>query len=503
MKVPHTYLSTGLKRSRRALRSRLRDLFAASRPWGRAPLACALALILFAGPLASCAPSGSSVPATEGAPSEAALPPAEEGEALLAVRRSLDDLEPYVPSSSWTPDVVSAGTMGEVLVDTELLNGVSVVCYREPGSEYTKYWAIRREDGSLLRFAAEDSAYAGGYSVEDFSDLPGRRGFAIRAPRGAAYDALDYYVFDGDGVPRLRADAAQPAFQPDLDGDGRADLIWFYHGGREGYCYLRWEGDLYQVDLTALVREAFPGWTGGPGPVFSSGGFFYGEEGTELAFLAEEDGALRFGLLCFRPGAVEVWAAPEGTEVDWQAENSGGRAGFLTFAGQTWAVLEEEEVPCLAAVLSGLSQEPAWTPFTDILGTDGYALDYRQPGSICRQYYDTSGAPLALSFGWDREEWPVDLDGDGVRELVCNVTSMADGVPSVLVYRRVGGEVWEAYPSGVPAEMQGRPRNGMDWTRYDPDTNTVTTSCQFLGEDERQEWTAALALDSLEFYPCA
>lgn len=260
------------------------------------------------------------------------------------------------------------------------------------------------------------------------------------------------------------------------------------------------------MDLTALVREAFPGWTGGPGPVFSSGGFFYGEEGTELAFLAEEGGALRFGLLRFRPGAVEVWTAPEGTEVDWQAENSGGRAGFLTFAGQTWAVLEEEEeeeVPCLAAVLSGLSQEPAWTPFTDILGTDGYALDYRQPGSICRQYYDTSGAPLALSFGWDREEWPVDLDGDGVRELVCNVTSMADGVPSVLVYRRVGGEIWEAYPSGLPAEMQDRPLNGPAWTRYDPDTNTVTTSCQFLGEEERQEWTAALALDSLDFYPCS
>lgn len=97
----------------------------------------------------------------------------------------------------------------------------------------------------------------------------------------------------------------------------------------------------------------------------------------------------------------------------------------------------------------------------------------------------------------------MDLDGDGVRELVCNVTSMADGVPSVLVYRRVGGEIWEAYPSGVPAEMQDRPRNGPAWTRYDPDTNTVTTSCQFLGEDERQEWTAALALDSLDFYPCS
>ena len=57
MKVPHTNLSTGLKRSRRALRSRLRDLFAAPRRWGKLPLACALALVLFSTPLAACGPA--------------------------------------------------------------------------------------------------------------------------------------------------------------------------------------------------------------------------------------------------------------------------------------------------------------------------------------------------------------------------------------------------------------------------------------------------------------
>ena len=152
----------------------------------------------------------------------------------MTVSFPLSDLEPYVPLSAWTPDTVPAEAMGEVLAEAELMDGRQVVCYWEPGSEYTKYWAVRQGD-ELLRFAVEDSAYAGGYSVEDFSFLLGRSGFVIEAPRGAAYTARDYYIFDENGVPRLLAGCAQPVYTSDLDGDGRSDLLWFGHGGREAY----------------------------------------------------------------------------------------------------------------------------------------------------------------------------------------------------------------------------------------------------------------------------
>ena len=97
----------------------------------------------------------------------------------------------------------------------------------------------------------------------------------------------------------------------------------------------------------------------------------------------------------------------------------------------------------------------------------------------------------------------MDLDGDGVRELVCSVTYMADGVPAVLVYRLVDGEIRQAEASAVPEDIyqNAPPPSGPAWTTYDPETNIVTTSLQFPGEEERRSWTATLTLEDLDFYP--
>lgn len=196
-------------------------------------------------------------------------------------------------------------------------------------------------------------------------------------------------------------------------------------------------------------------------------------------------------------------ALPAETAVDWQAETGQGRAGLLTAGEQTWVVIEDRDGPHLAEVLTGLT-EAALQPFTGILGADGYTLDYNQSSTgDYRIYYDAAGVPLALSFGFGRQDTPVDLDGDGIRELVCSVTYMADGVPAVLVYRLSEGEIWQAEASALPEDVyQDRPpANGPPWTSYDPETNTITTSLQFPGEEERQSWTTELDLDALEFYP--
>lgn len=422
----------------------------------------------------------------------------------MTVSFPLSALEPYVPASTWTPDTVPADAIGEVLAEAELIDGQQVVCYREPGSDTTKYWAVRQGD-ELLRFAVEDSAYTGGYSVGEFSSLLGQSGFVIEAPRGAAYTARDYYVFDKEGVPRLLADCAQPTYAPDLDGDGYPDPLWLYHGGREAYCYLVWEDAVYQVDLLDCVQKALPDWSGPDGwesPTFSTQGLFY-DEATGLAFLGVADGVTRFGYLRFYPGRVEVTALPAETQPDWHVENQESRAGFLTVGEQTWVLTEDEDGIHLAEVLYNLS-EATLQPFTDILGTDGYTLDYVQsPAGNYRSYYGVDGTPLALSFGWDRSDTLVDLDGDGVRELVCSVTYMADGVPAVLVYRLVDGEIRQAEASAVPVDIYQNdpPPSGLAWTTYDPETNTVTTSLQFPGEEERRSWTATLTLEELDFYP--
>lgn len=499
-RCPHTCFSTQFHTGKGLLRARLRDLYAPARAWGRAPLALVLFLTLAAGSLAACAQES---PPAETTPEPVQTGTAEDGG--LTVAFPLSDLEPYVPGSARTPDTVPADAMGAVLTEAELMDGQQVLCYWEPGSDTVKYWAVRQGD-ELLRFAVEESAYAGGYSVGEFSSLLGRNGFVITAPRGAAYTARDYYVFDEEGIPRLLADCAQPTYAPDLDGDGFPDPLWLYHGGREAYCYLAWEDALYRVDLLSCVQKALPDWRSPDGwetPTFSTQGLFCDAQGTGLAFLGEAEGVTRFGYLRFYPGRVEVTALPAETQPDWQAETGEGRAGLLTAGEQTWVVIEDRDGPHLAEVLTGLT-EAALQPFTGILGADGYTLDYNQSSAgDYRIYYDAAGVPLALSFGFGRQDTPVDLDGDGIRELVCSVTYMADGVPAVLVYRLSEGEIWQAEASALPEDVyQDRPpANGPPWTSYDPETNTVTTSLQFPGEEERQAWTTELDLDALEFYP--
>ena len=81
-------------------------------------------------------------------------------------------------------------------------------------------------------------------------------------------------------------------------------------------------------------------------------------------------------------------------------------------------------------------------PFTDILGYDGYIQteNTAAPWKM-RTYYAVNGGeifPIAESFGFgEARDYSVDLDGDGVKELVANVQFGGDGHEDVYVYRRV------------------------------------------------------------------
>lgn len=173
---------------------------------------------------------------------------------------SLAEALPYEPWVSLEPDIVPATSMGDILWDAPLPDGTEVVCYWEADSKYTKYWAIRQEDGRLLRFCQEESAYPDGYAAEPFTNVLGQQGFRIVAPRGAAYLAYDYYMMDEVGIPHLLAACANDVIETDINSDGETELLWFYHGGRDIYYIFRREGSLHEVCLSGLLDSQEPAW---------------------------------------------------------------------------------------------------------------------------------------------------------------------------------------------------------------------------------------------------
>ena len=183
--------------------------------------------------------------------------PAVQPNRELVLTIPLGDLEPYVPEKAhqMEPDEASADTMGEVLCDETLPGGANIVCYQTQEDPDIKYWAIRNGD-RLTRFCREESAYRSGYGVQSFTNLFGHDGFLLAAPRGAAYNALDYYCFDGDGVPRLLVGCANESIAVDWSGDGTDEVLWFYHSGP--FLYFLQGETVYLADLDALVKEAWP-----------------------------------------------------------------------------------------------------------------------------------------------------------------------------------------------------------------------------------------------------
>ena len=251
--------ATMMADSSKGLRERITLLVKKPRTTARAALAM-LAVILLA---AACTFTGGKAGKPETAPAGEKLNTAKD-----AADVPLADFSLYVPRSSMEPDTVSADTMGDILVDETLPDGTRIVCYWEPGSEYTKYWAVRRGD-TLLRFCVEESGYNGDYGVEPFSGVLGQSGFRILAPRGAGYFAYDYYVPDGDGVPRLLAGCANEVEKADFNGDGETDLRWYSHGNTEVYTYFRYGGRLYLAHSSS--NRAY-GFSADPLPVLPSGG---------------------------------------------------------------------------------------------------------------------------------------------------------------------------------------------------------------------------------------
>ena len=97
---------------------------------------------------------------------------------------------------------------------------------------------------------------------------------------------------------------------------------------------------------------------------------------------------------------------------------------------------------------------PERVAFDDIMGLSGFYSETTDgAGFVTRQYYVPAVVggytPIGESFGYAIDDHIVDLDGDGVTELVCNCQYGADGAQRVFVYRLKDGAVEQGFYDSV------------------------------------------------------
>lgn len=116
----------------------------------------------------------------------------------------------------------------------------------------------------------------------------------------------------------------------------------------------------------------------------------------------------------------------------------------------TWYDFTEENV---RSVL-GTNRGTRTVAFDDIMGLSGFYSETTDGANfITRRYYVPAVVggytPIGGSFGYNIDDHVVDLDGDGVTELVCNCQYGADGAQRVFVYRLKNGAVEQGFCGSV------------------------------------------------------
>ena len=120
--------------------------------------------------------------------------------------------------------------------------------------------------------------------------------------------------------------------------------------------------------------------------------------------------------------------------------------------------------------------------FENILGFQGFRMDFvlGASGFTWSEFHALDGDRLRLiaeSWGYPKEhgEHSVDLDGDGVPELVCNVSYEMGGHRRVFIYRNMNGRamVCRSIDPLLPEPESIDACNGDRSERYDPATQTL------------------------------
>lgn len=160
-------------------------------------------------------------------------------------------------------------------------------------------------------------------------------------------------------------------------------------------------------------------------------------------------------------------------------EDTDGDGGLIYRLKASAGENEEELMEYTAGAGDGISAEVY--EIDDLFGFPAFCFELSYPMGSERTYYIyANGGILKAGEGFGFEsaadgDYRDDLDGDGIEELICNCTYMADGVERVYVFRFRDGRVEEGeldkYEDIVSEEeLDGA---GQISQRYDPDLRAI------------------------------
>lgn len=165
----------------------------------------------------------------------------------------------------------------------------------------------------------------------------------------------------------------------------------------------------------------------------------------------------------------------------------------------------------LETVIGDLSQSAENKSFTNILGYNGYRIQVEEsiPGLFLWHYLtEIDGKEVCigemcgyLTPGAEPDAYSVDLDGDGITELICNETA-GTGAQFVTVYRNRNGNIEEGrILQNYLAEEHGLSIGeiGSICERYDPEKNIFVITG--TSTDGISQTVLLEGLESFEFLP--
>lgn len=154
--------------------------------------------------------------------------------------------------------------------------------------------------------------------------------------------------------------------------------------------------------------------------------------------------------------------------------------------------------------------------FENLLGHNGFCVyeDFQGFGYLANYYaIEEDGEPILLAASWTLPDGHangptdhmIDLDGDGDRELICNVMYLADGACRTLIYHYEDGWVWQGFGDELLEEELDE--DTLDWancrgSQYLPEEHAIRIwypSKDKSGDFDEKDYE--IDLDKLEMMP--